>query len=401
MTFYNRSYNKFTDFLQDERFIHWKLFPTEESNAYWDNFLKENPHLLPLFEKAEEHFLNIKLEEDKITQIEKRRLWQSIQQSSNRVLKTTSIFSRKRIGIVAACSAAIIILALTLFFANLNQIEHKPGIKDEIAGSLLMEKEIQLITGDNSMSLENNVQVQVESSGKMKVIQKDNVEKTVDPVQGKTNRLIIPYGRQTQLYLADGSKVWLNSGSVLEFSTEFSDKNREVNLVSGEMYIEVAPNKEKPFLVKTSDFDVIVLGTKFNLSTYDNLPKSVTLVDGSISLHSNNKQEVKLIPGEQATYIGNKEFDTRKVDTSQFISWTKGYLIFNKTPLQEVLQQVERHYNLTFDTEDNVFKGYSCSGKLLLSENIDDVMSTIARLSDTYYTRDNEKIYISIKKPIK
>lgn len=402
MTLSGSSYTKFTDFLQDERFVHWKIFQTEESNAYWSDFLEQNPHLTPLLRKAEKHFANIKIEADKLTSTEKKQLWESVQHPTHKILKTTSRFSRKWVNIAAACTAVVLITTFTLFIVNKNTPEQQSHTKDEIVGNLLKEKEIQLITGNNSLTLDNNAQVQVNSTGMIKVIEENKVGRAVDLKQNNINKLIIPYGKRTQLSLADGSKVWLNSGSVLEFPAQFSGENREIHLASGEIYIEVVSNKQQPFRVKTSNFTVNVYGTKFNLSTYTNHPQSVILVEGSVSLYSDNKKEVNLLPGEQAIYTENKEFCTRKIDTSQFTSWTRGYLIFNKTPIYEVLQQVERYYNLSFNIQvDNNLKNNTCSGKLSLSENLDDVMNTIARLSDTYYTRDNQTVYISSKKPMK
>ncbi|WP_286854003.1 FecR family protein, partial [Proteiniphilum sp. UBA5259] len=129
------------------------------------------------------------------------------------------------------------------------------------------------------------------------------------------------YGKRSTLTLSDGSKVWLNSGSVLEFPAQFGSKKREIRLTSGEMYIEVIPDSQKPFHVHTSDFNVKVYGTKFNVSAYADSPRSVVLVEGRVSLQPVNKKETFLSPSEQAVYSDNGTFNTQKVDVTQFISW--------------------------------------------------------------------------------
>ena len=102
MTSFNHSYDKFTDFLQDPRFIHWKLFPTAESEAYWHDFLEQNPLLRPLFREAEQHFANIKIEPNKLSEIEKQGLWERVRhpQSSPEASKLFFRFPRKWIWLL-------------------------------------------------------------------------------------------------------------------------------------------------------------------------------------------------------------------------------------------------------------------------------------------------------------
>lgn len=196
--------------------------------------------------------------------------------------------------------------------------------------------------------------------------------------------------------LADGSKVWLNSGSILKFPVQFKDNNREISLVSGEMYIEVAPNKKKPFRVLSSDFNIKVYGTKFNVSNYEGSAHSVVLVEGSVSLQSSKSKETFLSPSEQAVYSGNGTFSTQTVNVNQFTSWKNGYLEFNKTPMTEALRQIGRYYNLSFDfEEDSNLQKRTCTGKIYLSENLDNVMTTVGLLSSTKYSKINNKIFIT------
>jgi ferric-dicitrate binding protein FerR (iron transport regulator) len=122
------------------------------------------------------------------------------------------------------------------------------------------------------------------------------------------------------------------------------------------------------------------------------------LVEGSVSLQSTSQKELFITPNEKAVYSGSGTFATQKVDVNQFISWKEGYLSFDKTPITEVLQQIGRYYNLSFDYEQDVnLQKRTCSGKIYLSENMDNVMSTIGLLSSTIYTRIDNQIFISHK----
>ena len=100
-------------------------------------------------------------------------------------------------------------------------------------------------------------------------------------------------------------------------------------------------------------------------------------------------------PSEQAVYSDNGTFNTQKVDVNQFISWKNGYLEFDKTPMTEVLKQIGRYYNLSFDLDNDVnLQKRTCTGKIYLSENMDNVMTTVGILSSTKYIKDNNQVYI-------
>jgi len=161
------------------------------------------------------------------------------------------------------------------------------------------------------------------------------------------------------------------------------------------MYIEVATDKNSPFYVHTSGYNVKVYGTKFNVSSYPGSTSSVVLVEGIVGLQAANKQELVLSPREQAIYSDNGTFQTQKVDVTPFISWKEGYLSFEDTPVTEALKQIERYYNLSFNYGDNIsFQGLTCTGKIILSDNLDNVMTTLSLISDTKYKKEDKLIYI-------
>jgi len=141
---------------------------------------------------------------------------------------------------------------------------------------------------------------------------------------------------------------------------------------------------------------ILDVGTKFNVSTYAGSLSSVILVEGSVSLQSVNKQELFLLPEEQAIYSESTgTFNTQRVDIHSFISWKDGYLTFEDTPITEALKQIERYYNLSFNYDDNVsFQNLTCTGKIILSENLDNVMTALTLISATKYKKEDKLIYI-------
>lgn len=383
------SFKTFTDFLQDKQFVHWKFFPMHESEVYWNDFLKQHPHLTPLFREAEEHFVNIKIEKDTLSQTEKQQLWQTICRDAS---CTTTTIKWLKIALVT-CAAIALIIVLNDYFSH-NQLPETEKQSELIVGSLLNSEDIRLVAGGNSLSFQNDVQVQVDAAGKAKIIQENQAEKTVEITNNTPNKLIVPYGKRSEILLADGTKACLNSGSTLEFPASFDGVTREVRL-SGEMYIEVAPDKRKPFYVHTNGFTVHVLGTKFNISAYNNFTNAVALLEGSVQLKSTNGHTAKLMVNQQAVYERDGSFKKETVNVSNIISWKDGYWVFEETPVLEVLKSIERYYNLSFNYEQAVnFRHITCKGKLNLSDNLDNVMNSIAFLSAFTYERKNDTIYI-------
>ena len=388
------TYTRYTDFLKDKQFIRWQLVPDEEVEAYWKNFIEQNPDLNPDLEQAVDYLKTTGLNNSTLTYAERLHLLNKIESTIERSVKTTKIRRIIQLSVASCAAIALLIVGLNHFVFQEKKI-HYSADKELIVGNLLNNKDIQLITEEDSLLFQNDVQVEFDKTGKAKIRQVDSEEKTVELAKSKQNTLIVPYGKRSTLTLSDGSKVWLNSGSALEFPAQFTGNNREVLLASGEMYIEVAPDGKKPFHVRTSDFDVKVYGTKFNVSTYADSPQSVVLVEGRVSLKSENKKETFLSPSEQALYDDNGTFNRQKVDVNQFISWKDGYLEFDKTPMTDVLKQIGRYYNLSFDFDNDVnLQRRTCTGKIHLSENLDNVMTTIGLLSSTKYIKDNNQVFI-------
>lgn len=388
------NYRRYTDFLKDKQFIRWQLMPDEELEAYWEGFIEKNQHLNDELRQATDYLKTTGLNKSTLNEDERIRLLARIQTTVERSLKKTKHRRLIQLSVASCAAIALLIIGLNRFVFQEKEPRFSPE-QELIVGNLLNDEEIQLITDEKSLSFQNDVQVEFNENGKARITQGNNEEKTEELAGSKQNTLIVPYGKRSTLTLSDGSKVWLNSGSVLEFPAQFTGDKREVRLASGEMYIEVVPDGRKPFHVRTSDFNVKVYGTKFNVSAYADSPQSVVLVEGRVGLRSANKKETFLSPSEQAVYSDNGSFSTQKVDVSPFISWKNGYLEFNKTPMTEVLKQIGRYYNLSFDFDNDVnLQKRTCTGKIYLSGNLDNVMTTVSLLSSTTYTKNDNQIFI-------
>ncbi len=163
------------------------------------------------------------------------------------------------------------------------------------------------------------------------------------------NTMSAPRGRQFQLNLPDGTSVWLNSKSSITYPVVFAGNERNVS-ITGEVYMEVAKNKDKPFKVNINNKTMAeVLGTQFNISAYeDDENINTTLIEGSVKLLNGNQSAI-LKPGQQAKVKPESEDDgitVQQADVDAVTAWKNGYFNFDKLSFAEVLRQLERWYDV-------------------------------------------------------
>lgn len=161
------------------------------------------------------------------------------------------------------------------------------------------------------------------------------------------NTMTTPAGGQYQLILPDGTKVWLNSSSSITFPAVFSGKERRVS-VTGEVYVEVAKNKNMPFRINVSNCEIQVLGTHFNVSAYsDEQAIKTTLLEGNVRVKSAGNRSVDIRPGEQAVIVASGELTTNKeVNVDQVMAWKNGYFNFEQADIESVMRQISRWYDV-------------------------------------------------------
>ena len=170
-------------------------------------------------------------------------------------------------------------------------------------------------------------------------------------------------GMVSQFFLADGTKVWLNSGSELQFPNHFIGDFREVKL-RGEAYFEVVKNKRQPFRVNASELNVEVLGTSFDVANYkDEKRTEVILVEGKVSLAVKKGSELiergVLHPGQMGVYCDSTgKVRTEEVSVDKYIAWRDGNLIFRDDKMDEVVKRLSRWFNVQIFINDPDIKSY-------------------------------------------
>lgn len=218
-------------------------------------------------------------------------------------------------------------------------------------------------------------------------------------VEVSYHTLTVPEGcKPVQVSLADGTEVWVNTASVLRYPAAFTGGKRDVTL-RGEAYFEVAQEKEKPFSVQTQYMTVQVLGTAFDVSAYnDDKQHNVVLASGSVALTANGHSGVlhrQLSPGDLASYApGAGRLSMAVVNTEEYISWRKGYLIFKRAPLEEIIKRLSRYYNIQIDIKAAGLQEETFSGRLDFIQNLEDIMETVCMGTPFVYLPKERKLVL-------
>lgn len=186
-------------------------------------------------------------------------------------------------------------------------------------------------------------------------------------------------GQNSKIVLPDSSVVWLNSGTTISYNHDFSVKNRDIKL-SGQAFFEVARNEEIPLFVHVNGLKVKVLGTKFDMSAYpDDKQIDVVLACGSVKLLNDHDRSFNYLlkPGEKACFnVRTKAVSISPVNVYKYTSWKDGVLIFENAHMEEVLQKLERWYNIKIEVQDP--KIYSLVfNATIINENVNEIFDLI------------------------
>lgn len=210
------------------------------------------------------------------------------------------------------------------------------------------------------------------------------------------NTISTPRGGQYQVTLSDGTNVWLNAASSIRFPVVFVGKERKVE-ITGEAYMEVAKNKEKPFKVKAGSSEIEVLGTHFNVNAYDDEASiKTTLLEGAVKISAgeNNRSIKYLKPGQQSSVNKNGSVAVmNNADIEEAVAWKNGLFIFKSANVKEVMRQISRWYNVDVEYKGNVNLHFT--GQLTRNEDVKKVFEKIALTDEVHFKIDGRRIIVS------
>lgn len=376
-----KKYKSVESFVQDKEFCNWVLHPEKELDLFWNSMMEEFPELrTKIFDAA----LIVRSMQPAYQDVDQQKL--------DEILKKILAIKKERkirwYPILKYAAAVVILISIgSLAYYSANNGNQFPL---EQTGESVAKGKVILADGSTKEFDTDQTTITQSLSGTL-TINADTIDTVEEQTTSALNQIIIPYGKRSEITLADGTHIWLNSGSQLFYPTKFKGDSREVFL-SGEALFDVKANPDKPFYVITKDIRIKVLGTSFNVSSYaDDHTVQTVLLKGKVSAGKNKlfAATVDLNPGERLTYDkSNSSLSKDKVDVSQYSSWVNGYLIFRNVPINEVFTKLKRFYNQEIVIEARLDE-ITFSGKLDLTESLSEVLKNIAFASSLNFKENN------------
>jgi len=213
--------------------------------------------------------------------------------------------------------------------------------------------------------------------------------------QNEYIELNVKRGQTQQLTLADGTKLFLNAGSSLRYPATFSGKNRTVEL-NGEAYFEVAPDANKPFIIHTGNMDIKVLGTTFNIKSYNEDDRAIVSVNSGKVQVDLAESMMRLVANEQIV-LDKKSGELQKniISTNDAKGWMNGSLSFKNTTIDNVAKELMRIYNCKIIIKDSTAMNVLVSGAIE-SKSLDSVLKSIYYSTGIRYRKESDTIVLSL-----
>lgn len=318
----------------------------------------------------------------------------------NKIPSKPKVIRLNRLKWVAA-AAIVLTVSVTISLLSIK----KPTENDGIAAIKAERFKNDIVPGQQGaiLTLSNGKSIVLDSvnngsiAGEVNTtIVKQNGE-IVYSNQGKTeetvyNTMTTPKGRQYNLVLADGSKVWLNASSSITFPTSFFGSDRKVS-ITGEVYFEIAHNEKMPFIVQKGELSVQVYGTHFNMNTYDDESTiNVTLLEGSVKVTKGNSSSF-IKPGQQVQVQRGNLIVVNNVDLENIMAWKNGLFHFEGTDIESLMRQLSRWYDIeiVYDKKVNdVFYAEIPSNTML-----SNVLKVLELTGKVHFNIQGKKIIIS------
>jgi transmembrane sensor len=326
------------------------LNQSEDNRALFDR-LHDETHIKKLLRKMDE--------------VDEARIWNKIEQGASPAPVHRLPVWKRRIAVAASILLVVFAAGGYLFFSNRKKtavaVNNKPADRPILPGK---NGAILTLADGSTMVLDSMGHGIVTTQGTTKVflmngqlIYENGAQPATTNTQVLSNTMTTPKGRQYQLVLPDGSKVWLNAASSITYPIVFSGKERKVS-ITGEAYFEVEKDASKPFIVTITtpsheSSEVEVLGTHFNINSYqDDATVKTTLLEGSVAVSresgAGSKERVIIKPRQQASisYRSPQIMVQTDVDLEEVMAWKNGGFFFHDADIQTMMRQLARWYDI-------------------------------------------------------
>lgn len=395
----NKDYSKYnaSDFLTDDYFVDSMLVPNLETEAFWKLQIDDNKIIINEFISAYMTLKSLNENKPEVSSEQLDNLWNRIVETNHSKQKRINRFRIFRYAAVACTIVGIVGISIfsVLKLRNANEAQSISDFaKENIINSKQPSDKIQLISGNNTLTVEGvQAKVEYDEKGKLKVNKQSVFSNAASAVKKKEmqefNQLKVPYGKRAFLKLSDGSSLWVNTGTTVIYPSKFAKDKREI-YVEGEVYAEVFHDARHPFIIKTEKLDVQVLGTVLNVTAYrEDKQTNVVLVNGSVDVKPQKGKSTLMKPNQLYSY-SSQCTTLSNVEVENYTSWHNGNLIFKSEPIENILLRLSRYYNVTMELPSYP-SGISCSGKLELKDDLDQLLNNLSEITSmSYAVKGNE-----------
>ena len=206
--------------------------------------------------------------------------------------------------------------------------------------------------------------------------------------------ILVPKGKRMEIDLSDGSHLVANYNTRVIYPEQFTGKERRI-FVDGEVYVDVAKDKDHPFIVESEGFEVKVLGTKFNIDNRSDTSAIIVLVEGSIDLSTNKKQTIRLKPNDLVDVVNGDITGLRRVDAKDYISWIRGLRTLDGESMESLTNRLEEYYGVKINCDSDLSQT-KIYGKLDLRDSLNDVLSSINNIVPMEIRREGNTINLKM-----
>lgn len=296
-----------------------------------------------------------------------------IRRTQQQIRRTESRRLTLRRWRIAASAAAVVALCLTTFGLLHNSLTPTTDYLARLDKlDVTLVEQVTLVTPDGPVALSSDASIRYTAEGD---IFADGKQLAVQSAECY-DQLLVPAGRQAHVVLADGTCLTVNAQSKLSFPRTFTGDTRRI-YAEGEVFLDVARDKQHPFVVTSGAFELRVLGTKFNISSYDSRGVSnIVLVEGLVEVTDKQERRAVLSPNDLLCITDGAITWQEKVDVSEYISWVDGVLLLNGSNLETIVGKLGIYYGVDIRCDDDVARE-KVYGKLNLRDNLHSVLSSL------------------------
>ncbi|WP_316836795.1 FecR family protein [Pedobacter nutrimenti] len=336
-------------------------------------------------------FAEIQNEEEILKAAMLKNIQKEIGEQANR--STRKLWPR-----IAAAAAILLVVGAALFFYTQRHLEGSAATRDLLANDIKPggNKAYLVLSNGKRVSLTDAANGELAQEAGVEIAKTANGQ-VIYTARGSDgikysnalNTIETPRGGQYQVRLPDGSKVWLNAASKLIYPVSFNGRGQRVVELSGEAYFEIFKNKLQPFVVKSKNQEVTVLGTHFNVNSYSDEPDTkTTLLEGSVRING-----IILKPNEQAVLAGGK-LSVKEVEAASFTDWKDGQFYFRNEALPSVMRKLARWYNVDIQFQGPIDQSTTFSGVVSKYDQISKVLTLMEKSEGLHFKIEGRTVTV-------